>query len=95
MVLFVFVVAVVVRRRDVLRDGDRFRVDRRPDFLHHRVEAVVIVSGVLDDPHASVGLVDAVGSVDHVAVADLVLGLHVARVGVVHTVIERVLWMSL
>lgn len=91
--LIVLLVVVVVRRRDVL--DERLRVQRRPDLLHHGVESVVIVRGVLDDSHAPVGLVDAVRAVNDVAVAHLVLRFHVAGVRVVHAVIEGVPRMRL
>lgn len=88
--MLLVVVAVEVRRRDVLDDRHRFRVYRRPDFLHDGVEPVVVVRRVLDDAHASVGLVHAVRAVNDVAVPHLVLGLHVPGVGIVHAVIEGV-----
>lgn len=90
LIMLLVVVAVEVRRRDVLDDRHRLRVYRRSDFLHDGVEPVVIVRRVLDDAHAPVGLVHAVRAVDDVAVPHLVLGLHVAGMGIVHAVIEGV-----
>jgi len=89
--MLLVVVAVEVRWRDVFDDWHRFRrMYRRSDFLHDGVESVVIVRRVLDDAHASVGLVHAVRTVDDVAVPYLMLGLHVAGMGIVHAVIEGV-----
>lgn len=95
--MFVEVVAVVFGGGvDVLGDRHRGRMNRRSsDFLDDRVEAVVIVGGVLDDPHAAVRLVNAVRAVNDVAVPHLVLRLHVAGVRIVHSVIEGVLRMGL
>lgn len=95
MVMFVELIAVISRRRHVLVHGHWLRVHRCSDLLDNCVEAIVIVGGVLDDPHRAVRLIDAVRAVHYVTVAYLVLGLHVARVGVVHPVVEGVLWMSL
>lgn len=88
--MLLVVVVVVVRRRDVLDDRGRLRVQRRSDLFHHGVESVVIVRRVLDDPHASVGLVDAVRAANDVPVAHLVLRLHVAGMRIVYAVIEGV-----
>lgn len=88
--MLLVVVTVEVCRRDVLDDRHWFRMYRRPDFLHDGVESVVIVRRVLDDAHASVGLVHAVRAVDDVAVSHLMLGLHVAGMRIVHAIIEGV-----
>lgn len=88
--LLVVVVVVVVRRRDVLDDRGWLRVQRRSNLFHHGVESVVVVRRVLDDPHASVGLVDAVRAVNDVAVAHLMLRFYVAGMGIVYAVIEGV-----
>lgn len=88
--MLLVVVAVEVRRRDVFDDRHRFRVYRRPDFLHDGIEPVVIVRRIFDDAHTSVGLVHAVRAVDDVAIPHLMLGLHVAGMGIVHAVIEGV-----
>lgn len=95
LIVLLVVVAVVVRRRDVLDDRHRLRMYRRSDFLHDGIESVVVVRGVLDDTHASVGLVHAVRAVNDVAVTHLVLRLHVARVRIVHAIIESVPRMRL
>lgn len=94
-IMLLVVVAVVVRRRDVLDDRHRLRVYRRSDFLHDGIESVVVVRGVFDDTHASVGLVHAVRAVNDVAVTHLVLRLHVARMRIVHAIIESVPRMRL
>lgn len=93
--LLVLVVTIEIRWRHVFRHGDGLWVYRGTNFLHDSVEAVVVVSCVLDDPDAAVGLVDAVGSVDDVPVPDFVLGFDISCVGIVHAVVERVLGMGL
>lgn len=93
--LLVLLVTIVIRRGYVFGDGDGFRVNGRSNFFDDRVETVVVIGRVLDDSHASVGLVDAVRTVDHVPVANLVLGLHVPCVGIVHAIVEHVLGMGL
>lgn len=94
--LLVLLVTIVIRRGYVLGHGDGFRwVNGRPDLFNHRVETVVVIGRVLDDSHASVGLVDAVRTVNHVPVADLVLGLHVPCVRIVDAIVEHVLGMGL
>lgn len=86
---------IVCRRRHVLVHWHWLRVHWSADLLDHCVEPIVVVGGVLDDPHRSVWLVDAVRSMHYVTVANLVLGLDVASVRVVHPIVEGVLWMSL
>lgn len=59
----------------------------------HRVETVVRVGGVLDQPHGAVRVQHAVRSLDHVALPRFPLALHVVRFRIVHRVIELVsLW---
>lgn len=55
----------------------------------------MVVAVVVHGPQGAVGLVQRVHAVHHVAVATLVLRLHVARVVVLHLVVERVLGMRL
>lgn len=55
----------------------------------------MIVRRVLDDAHASIGLVHAVRAVDDIAVSHLMLGLYVAGMRIVHAIIEGVSWMRL
>lgn len=59
------------------------------------VEPVVVVSGVVHLTDGSVGLVEAVGSLDHVAVSGFRLVLHVAGVLIVDSIFEVVVRMSL
>jgi len=95
LIVFLVVVAVVVRRRDVFDDRHRLRVYRRSDFPHDGIESIVVVRGILDDTRASVGLVHAVRAVNDVAVTHLVLRLHVACMRIVHAIIESVPRMGL
>jgi hypothetical protein len=55
----------------------------------------VFVGGVLDDAHGAVGLVQAVDALHDIAVARLVLELAIARVRVLHLILELVLRVSL
>ncbi|XP_053602886.1 uncharacterized protein LOC128670895 [Plodia interpunctella] len=59
--------------------------------VHHRVEAAVVVGGVLHGPDGAVGLVERVRALHHVSVAHLLLGLVVASVSVSHGVVVLVL----
>lgn len=90
LIVFLVVIAVEVRRRDVFDDRHRFRMYCRSNFLYDGIEPVVIVRRVFDDAHASVGLVHAIRAMDDVAVPHLMLGLHVAGMRIVHTVIKGV-----
>lgn len=56
--------------------------------LHDSVEAGVFVSGVFNNTGCSVGLNQAVGALDHVAVTGLPLALDVTSVRVVDGVVE-------
>lgn len=56
---------------------------------------VVVVSGVLDSSDGAVGLVEGVGALHHVSVADLLLGLLVTGVCVGDRVRVLVLRVSL
>lgn len=93
--MLLVVVVVEVRRRDVLDDWHRFWVYRRSDFLHNGVKSVVVIRCVLNDAHASVGLVHAIRAMDDIAVPHLMLGLHVTGMGIVHAIIEGVSWVRL
>lgn len=59
------------------------------------VEPVVLVRRVVHRPDGTVRLDQAVLSLDDVPVPGLVLGLHVAGVVVVHSVLERILRVRL
>jgi len=63
--------------------------------VHHCVEAVVLVGGVLDGADGAVGVVDCVLALDHVAVPRLPLVLEVAGVRIVHSVVKLVLGVRL
>lgn len=65
------------------------------DLLDYCVEAVYWISRVLDHSNCAVGLVQAVRTLDNVTVALLVLLLNVTGVGVVNSIVEGVLWISL
>lgn len=56
----------------------------------HRVESRLRVGGVLDQSHGTVGVQNAVRSLDHVSLARFPLALHVVRFRVVDRVIELV-----
>lgn len=60
-------------------------------LVDDRVESVVVIGGVVDGAHGTVGLDQRVLSLDDVAVALLSLGLDVAGVGILDAVVERVL----
>ncbi|XP_063379441.1 uncharacterized protein LOC134666220 [Cydia fagiglandana] len=66
-----------------LEDGGRVRGG---GVVHHRVEAVVVVSGVLHGADGAVSLVEGVGALHDISVAGLLLGLVVAGVAVSHGV---------
>ncbi|KAJ8872218.1 hypothetical protein PR048_025820 [Dryococelus australis] len=61
------------------------------NLLDNGVEAIVVVGGVLDHPDGAVRLSQRVLSLHHVAITVLGLALHVARVQVLHAVLEPVL----
>ena len=50
--------------------------------VHHRVEAAVVVGGVLHGPDGAVGLVERVRALHDITVAGLLLGLVVTGVSV-------------
>lgn len=95
MMLFVFLVTIVVRRRNVFCYGNWFRVYRWSDFLNHCVEAIMVVGSVFDDSDATVRLVDAIRSVNHVTITNFVLSLHIPCVRIVNAIVESIFWMSL
>ena len=59
--------------------------------LYNGAETVVLVSGIINYTGGSVGLNQAVGALDHVAVTGLPLALDVAGVWVVNGVVEFIL----
>lgn len=59
------------------------------------VEAIVIIGGVLHGAHRTVGLDQRVGALDNIAIAHLMLRLHIAGVRVGHTVVVVVLGVGL
>lgn len=63
--------------------------------LHHGIEPVVVVGRVVHSPGGTVRFHQRVSTLDDVSVADLVLGLVVAGVRVLHPVRELVPGMSL
>lgn len=87
------VVSVSVGRSAVGEDGlsvmghsVMLRMGCFTDPADDGVESVVVVSGVLDLADGAVGLVEAVGSLDHVSVSRFPLVLHVAGVLVVDSI---------
>lgn len=64
-------------------------------LVDDRVETVLLVSHVLDGPQGAVRVVNAVRSLNHVAVSVLVSGLVIAGVRVLYAVLVRILGMSL
>jgi hypothetical protein len=56
--------------------------------LYDSAETVVFISGVFNNTGGSVGLNQAVGALDHVAVTGLPLALNVTSVRVVNGVVE-------
>ena len=71
-------------------EGDlRFGVSSRS--LYNGAEAVELVSGIFNYTGGSVGLKQAVGALDHVAVTGLPLALHVAGMRVVNGVVEFIM----
>jgi hypothetical protein len=59
--------------------------------FYYGVETVVLVSGVFNNTSGSVGLKQAVGAFDHVAVTGFPLALNVACVRVVNGVVEFIM----
>jgi len=59
--------------------------------FYNGAETVVLVSGVINDASRSVGLNEAVGTLDHVAVTGFPLALNVAGVRVVNSVVEFIM----
>lgn len=59
--------------------------------LYDGAETVVLVSGVINNTGGSVGLKQAVGALDHVAVTGFPLALDVAGVRVVNGVVEFIM----
>lgn len=60
-------------------------------LVYGRLESVVVISGVVDSANGTVGLHQGVGSLDHISIASLLLGLDVSGVVVIHSVLEFVL----
>lgn len=60
-------------------------------LVDHSLEAVLVVSGVVHGANGAVSLDQRVRALDHISVALLVLGLDVAGVVVVHSILELVL----
>jgi hypothetical protein len=63
--------------------------------LYNGAETVVFVGGVFNNTGGSVGLNQAVGALDHVAVSGFPLALNVAGVRVVNGVVEFIMRRSL
>jgi len=59
--------------------------------LYNGAETVVLVGGIINYASGSVGLNQAVGTLDHVAVTGLPLALNVAGVRVVNGVVEFIM----
>lgn len=59
------------------------------------VESVVVIGSVLHGAHRTIGLYQRVGSLHHITVADLVLGLDVSGVRVSDSVVVVVLGVGL
>lgn len=70
-------------------------VMRVPDFVNHRLKAIVFVRLVLDHAGCAICLLQAVAALHLVTIADLMVLLLVARVWVVDCIVERVFWMRL
>jgi len=64
-------------------------------LVDNRVEAVVLVGGVVDSSDGAVRFNKTILSLDYISVASLVLGLDVSGVVVVYSVFESVLRGSL
>lgn len=64
-------------------------------LVDHSVEAIVLVGGVVHGADGTIGLHQGVLALDGVAIAGLMLGLHVSGVEVIHSVLEGVLGRSL
>jgi hypothetical protein len=83
-----------VRGGGVVSNGggvdNRSGVDGVSGLGHDGVESIVVIGGVVDGAGGSVGLHQAVVSLDHIAVAGLGLALLVAGVRVSHSVLVRV-----
>lgn len=60
-------------------------------LVHDRVESVVVVGGVVNSSHGTVGLHERVLALDHITVTFLGLRFDVSGVGVLDAVVERVL----
>lgn len=63
--------------------------------FNDRVEAVLLISSVVDNSDGAVRLVQGVVALHHVAVAGLVMRLNVLGVGVLHFVLELVFGVAL
>ena len=63
--------------------------------IHHCVESVVVVGGVLHGSDGAIGFVQAVCTLDHVSVPGFPLALGVSGFVIAHAVIEVVLGMGL
>lgn len=64
-------------------------------LVDHGVEAIVLVGGVVHGANGTIGLHQRVLALDGVAIASLVLGLHISGVEVIHAVLESVLGRGL
>lgn len=71
-------------------EGD-LRLGVSSGSLYNGVETVVLVSSVFNYTGGSVGLNQAVGSLDHVAVTGFPLALNVTGVRVVNCVVEFIM----
>jgi len=60
-------------------------------FLHHGIEPVVVIGGVLHHPSGAIGLLQGVAALDLVAIPGFPLALLVACVGILDAVVEMVL----
>lgn len=75
----------------VMGDGGSNDLRSGGSLVDDRVESVVVISGVVDGAHGTVRLHQRVLSLDHISVALLHLGLDVAGVVILDSVVERVL----
>lgn len=64
-------------------------------FLHDGIESVVVVGCIMDGTNGTIWFHKGITALNHVPIAYFVLGLVVARMGVLDSVIELVLGMGL
>ena len=63
--------------------------------FNHSVEPIMVVSGVMNSTSSTIGLHQRVRSLHNIPIPHFMLGLMVASMGILHTVVELVLGVSL